>query len=364
MKSKIHSRLFIVAGPSQLLFLSAALLKNKEIEKQTYHDILVFRGANVDSQRRLLCDDIASKVWDWSKIVRLDDIDYHNSFDKNKVLKAHFINVKQVWVCMPYGEIEINLLLVFPSSKIIFFDDGLGSYAVPNTLGEYIKKPSFIKKKLALFLKRNINAFSNVIALKGDGLPSFYHANRYMLFSSFFKNQKNLAQNIIVDWSYLKTQVSKCSIKSNPKLNINNQKVCLILGQYFSLHGELDREDELLHYIKVCEKIEAEGYRILWKEHPKNPNPFYDNLKESFNSIENLNNYYSELLPIELLAKNLSVDLYLASTSTSLIILNKVFGSSILSTAPLLVDKMSGADKSVAYLLIEGLKKNQILRSL
>ncbi|WP_400076776.1 polysialyltransferase family glycosyltransferase [Winogradskyella sp. R77965] len=364
MKSNIKSRLFIVAGPSQLLFLSAALLKNKEIEKQTYNDILIFRGVNVDSQRRLLCDDIASKIWEWTKVVRLDDISYHNSPDKRKVLKAHFKSVIQIWVCMPYGEVEINLSLVFPSSKIIFFDDGLGSYVVPNTLGDYVNKPSFIKKKLALFLKRNVYAFFNIINLKESGFPSFYHANRYMLFSSFFKNQKNLSQNIIVDWSYLKTQVSKCSIKSNDSLDINDQKVCLILGQYFSLHGELDREEELLHYIKICKKIEANGFRILWKEHPKNPNPFFDNLKQSFNSIENLNDYYSELLPIELLAKNLSVDLYIASTSTSLIILNKVFGSRILSTAPLLVDKMSGADKSVACLLIKELKEEQILKSI
>lgn len=364
MKSKMNSRLFVVAGSSQLLFLSAALLKNKEIEADAFKDSLVFSGKGVDKKRRLISDNIAKKVWEWNTTVWLEDVDYYNTSNQIKLLEQQFAHVDEIWVCMPYAGVELNLSIAFPTSKIIYFDDGLGSYILPNTLKEYLRKPSFIKKKLSLYFKRSKNALKNMLKFKSIGWPAFNYHYRYMVFSEFHQNKNLPSRHVIVGWSYLKTQLLKCKIDINSKLQLKSQNTCLILGQYFSLFGYINREEELQHYSKLCKNLESQGYAILWKEHPKNSKPFYKDLQKEISSILNLNDYYDDAIPVELIVSNLDLQLYMAATSTSLIILDKVFNYNICSSAPLIEHHMVGADKVVANLIIKELNDSQLLTEL
>lgn len=358
-------RVFLLSGGSQLLFLSAALLKNKELEKdKEFKDILLFTSKDVDEKRISSSNVIAHKVWSWHDVIWFDDLGYHSAANKKNLLKERFQDVTQLWVCMPYGELELDMSTTFSSAKIIYFDDGLGSYVMPNTLKEYFEKPSFLKKKWSLYIKRTANALGDVFKMNGIGLPSLSYHRRYMLFSEYFQNSTLPPRHVIVDWSLLEEQLLKCQIDINPELNLKDQRACLILGQYFSLFGYLDRDEELQHYVKLCENLESKGYEILWKEHPKNTRPFYDDLSKQFGSIRNLNDYYDPSLPVEIIACNLDIDLYVASTSTSLIILNKVFNFNINCSAPVMEKYMVGADKFVANLLIDKLDDNQLLKQL
>ncbi|MFK7833708.1 MAG: polysialyltransferase family glycosyltransferase [Winogradskyella sp.] len=364
MESKMKSRLFIVSGPSQLLFLSAALLKNKELETEDFKDVILFKGKDIDSHKRSINLQIAHKVWNWHNILWLKEINFYNNSSQKKSVKKQFDSVDEIWVCMPYGLEELSLSVLFPSAKIVYFDDGLGSYAIPNTLKGYLKKPSFLKKKFSLYFKRTTQALKDVFKDKTFKMPSFSYYQRYMLFSEFSKNEVLPSKRVIVDWYYLKIQLVKCKVDINTHLQLKNKKTCLILGQYFSLFGYINRTQELQHYIKLCKNLESRGYAIIWKEHPKNSKPFYKDLKEEISSIQNLNDYYDDAIPIELIVSNLDVQLYLAATSTSLVILDKVFNYKVCSSAPLLEPYMVGADKFVANLLITKLDEDQLLKHL
>ena len=128
--------------------------------------------------------------------------------------------------------------------------------------------------------------------------------------------------------------------------------------------GFFDREEELNHYKKLCQYLYSEGYTILWKEHPKNRKPFFNELKATFTQIEDFNNYHSSYWPLEVVVKDFNIDLFIATTSTSIVVLDKVFGYATKSSAPLMIDKLQGADKQVAEILVERLNEEQLINKI
>ncbi|WP_406684195.1 alpha-2,8-polysialyltransferase family protein [Seonamhaeicola sp. MEBiC1930] len=354
-------RLFIVSGSSQILFLSAALLKSQRNYKCVESDVLIIRGEQISKERKKITETIANKTWSWSKIIWLDDLGFYQNTNKKSFIKSLFVKrVKEIWLSMPYAPIELQFSKIFSSARIVLFDDGLGSCAAPNTFSKYINSPSFIKKRFLLYFNKLTNWTRNVLSLKIEPFPSFSYKNKYTLFSKYGGNKNQAVKYTKVDWTDLKKQVSKILIQKNKYIPCNGP-ICLILGQYFSESGAITREEEVDEYKFICRHLNAEGYHIIWKEHPKNQKPFLQDLEKEFNEIINLNQYYSRYWPIEIIANDLEVHLYVSCTSTSLISLYGIKDANILSTAPRLQHKLSGADRTVANIMSKKLLDSQLL---
>ena len=66
MTNTLKHRIFLVSGPSQVLFLSAALVKDADLNTEVYADILVFSAVAYPKEKKAICEEIATTVWDWS----------------------------------------------------------------------------------------------------------------------------------------------------------------------------------------------------------------------------------------------------------------------------------------------------------
>ena len=270
----------------------------------------------------------------------------------------------QIWVCMPYGKVELVFTKHFYSTSIVRYDDGLGTYVIPRTLTELLKTPSFLKKQLNLVVAKSGRFVKDFLTLKRFSLPKLAPKKRYGLFASFVGSTAKNSKQVEVEWHYLKAQLEKFNLHDKAIVQPLEEKTCLILGQYFSLLGFFDREEELNHYKKLCQYLYSEGYTILWKEHPKNRKPFFNELKATFTQIEDFNNYHSSYWPLEVVVKDFNIDLFIATTSTSIVVLDKAFGYTTKSSAPLMIDKLQGADKQVAEILVERLNEEQLINKI
>ena len=358
----MKNRLFIGKGTSQLLFLAASLNKNKKIDRGNYRDILIFKGVNYELNLKFY-KKLISSIWTWHNLLFLDPEDENDYTDQIKKISKEYSQLNEIWVCMPFNRLEEELLCLYPSAKIVQYDDGLGSYVLPNTFFEYLAKPSLLNKHLRLYFKRLFNFFKKCLKLNFDAFPELGYKKKYRLFSNFHQKFNLYKKDIIVDWIYLKEEILRFDLKVK-KISKSDKKTCLVLGQYFSLYGYLDRQEELNHYLRLCKFIENQGYYIFWKEHPRNHNPFYNEIKQSIKSFENLSHSDGRDIPIELIASQLNIDLFVSVTSTSLITLNKLFNYKILSSAPLIKDKLVGADRFVAETLLINLNDKELLESM
>ena len=363
MINNTKSRIFIVTGPSQLLFLSATLLKDAELNNRVFRDILVFSSVSYPEETKVICKKIAKIVWQWDNIIWLTDIGYHKLKNKSKLISNIFtVSPAELWLCMPYNKVELEFQKYFYDASIVRYDDGLGTYVIPNTIFERLKTPSLFVKQLMLDLSKLGRSILDIIKLRNFSLPRIKPKIRYGLFVSFVQDSSKSLIN--VDWRYLSQQLDKFEIgDSNIEIQKGSKK-CLIIGQYFSLLGFLDRQEELNHYIELCNSLFREGFTILWKEHPKNKKPFFNDLQSKFEGIEDFNNYHSSYWPLEIVVKDMNIDLFIATTSTSLINLEKVFGFKTKSSVLLMKDKLVGADKEVAEILLKNLKPEQLINLL
>ena len=363
MENKLLSRLFVVSGPSQLLFLGAALKNHLRNDRKSYFNLLLLRGDNISSTRKKITVKIAYSILNWEDIIWIDNQEYLDNNNRNSFLKSKIPkDIREIWLCMPFAPIELNLRLLFYYANVYFFDDGLGSCVRPISYLDYIKKPSFIKKSLALSYYKLKFWFSDLINLKINNLPSFGFKKEYLLFSTFIEKNKQNSKIVVVDWQYLKEIVSEITVDRENLLISPEKKKCLIIGQFFSSNDSTKRSDEQKKYTHVCEKMISLGYSVIWKEHPKNPDPFWDELKNDFGSnLYNLDDYYSFHWPIEVILNNFKIDLCVSCTSTSLITINRLFGAEILSFSPRLIPILKGSDREVAILLSKRLHKSELL---
>jgi len=364
MKSKsTSSRLFVISGPAQLLFLGTALYKHSRKALEENNDILILRGDNVSQKRKVITEEIANKILNWGRIIWLDNADYFKQKDKKEFLRKIIPEwINEIWLCMPYAPVELNLQTIFYSAKVIFFDDGLGSCVRPISILDHVNKPSFIKKNLVFNLSKTMTWLRDSFLMRSKGMLSLGIKKQYLLFSDFLKIKNKKSKNIDMDWVDLNTIVSQFNVKEEKPLLFSNDKTCLVIGQFFSNNDSISRELELKEYLRVCEKMIDEGYDVIWKEHPKNPNPFWNDLKSVFNNkVHNLDDYYSFYWPIEILINTINVNMCISCTSTSLITINRIFGIKIMSFSPRLASKLIGSDREVAILLSETLDKSELL---
>ena len=102
MNDKLKCRLFLVSGPSQLLFLSAALVKDADLNTEVYADILVFSAVAYPKEKKAICEEIATTVWYWSRIVWLPEIGYFNEGNTIEILSELSVQspVNYGFVCL------------------------------------------------------------------------------------------------------------------------------------------------------------------------------------------------------------------------------------------------------------------------
>ena len=351
-------RLVLVSGPAQILFLSAALLRDERERKNAALDSLVFISPCYSIEQKEICYDIAKSVWEWDNIIWLNETDYFDGAYFKCLSSIFECTFDQIWLAMPFGRVEMEFRKYFFNVPVTLYDDGLASILYWNKWRVLVHL-SILKKIVLLYVYQWLNYLRYFKSSEHKILPKLLPRIRYSLFNGVRAVRRNSQYNISVEWSCLKQQLDKINI---PNVSGKIQgKTCLILGQYFSSTGVISRNKEIEHYTKLCEHFRSRGYAVFWKEHPKNKLPYFDELIVSLDYVQDLNQYYPSLLPIEIVGKDLGIDVFVSVTSSSLLILNQAFGFRIVSSAPVLVNYLNGADRKIADFLMSWLREDQLI---
>ena len=100
----------------------------------------------------------------------------------------------------------------------------------------------------------------------------------------------------------------------------------LILGQSLSRWEVLTRAQEVAIYRQVVDTILANGYDVLWKEHPRTQESFFPDLAGNVapGRLQELDLPFA--LPVELVADRLGLSACVAGISTALFYLPRLYG--------------------------------------
>lgn len=356
MSSTREARVAIVLGPAQLLFLSASLRQ----AGQDRDDFLILAGKDISPERKAIMEDIAQRVWPWQGTVWGDDIVSNNAPKTlTGCLKAARCladrvgarNVREVWLCQPLGPEESSLMLAYPAADIVVSDEGLGGY-LHIRMQDILRHPSIIRKWARLALRRYIALLRFERKLLPGPLSIVSIKRRYLLLPELVPSSGHGIEAI--NKVHLKSAMATCAIASPvlPGTIGPGQKRILILGQYLSHSGNrLTWKEELGYYADVCRELSPKG-EIYWKEHPKNPRPFYKHLVVWFPALRDFDAEFVKGYPVEITLGRSDFKVCVAATSTALFTLQRLTDLRSYSFVDRILSRLVGSDREVANLIL------------
>ena len=374
-------RVCSVIGTWQLVTLVASLKQAEADAKSSgksgqYEDYLImYETAGVPDEFKQILQRMAEAAWPWKKIVWAYDV-LHSDFDVKQRDYARLLgtlqervgvpaqNVGEVWVCWLTRPAEKLLFGAFPRAQIVLYEDGLISY-LPIQMAERLPIPSDapFPKSLRLAVKQGVMDLSPVRRFRHSGWElDPRHLARlsraYLLLSPTEPLPQTIAHVPRVDVSdthvravLQKIAQSRAGEIAQATANASGSAGrVLILGQALSRNHVMNRNDELAFYQSVVQTVLDKGYAVLWKEHPRISEPFFDDLQAfaverlgvPAARMERLN--LPHAFPVELVADKLNLAACVAGTSAALFYLARLYGIACTTFAGDLLPRMQGAD--------------------
>lgn len=351
------TRLFVVGGVSQLYFLVASLESEKErIGSITTTDYLVLTGVQLTDKRRIITENVARKVWNWTKIIWKEEFEkdlISNQILKNKKILVNIReeiglnSVDELWLCVPFGKTEKIFYYAFPDAKIVYSEEGLGGYIQNNDLKSLLKHPSIFKKKCKIFFNRFVlNHYLNK-KTNFNLWPLKSFEKSYFLFPELLTSKSKSRSCFKIKKTHFFEVLDK--LKTND-ISLQEGHKCLILGQCFHKFGMLTWEEEKKLYENTCKQILGQGINVYWKEHPKNNKPFFASFQLD-ERLKNLNDFFDFEMPVEIIANDLDFDFFVSATSTSLIIFQEYYSKTSYTIASLFKKYLTGKAYKVLKLV-------------
>ncbi len=180
---------------------------------------------------------------------------------------------------------------------------------------------------------------------------------RYLLLPELLSKQGSRIR--AVEDANIKAAFSAADIGGAAATVSAGQRV-LILGQYCYVWNPFSWEEELAHYLAVCRQLAPLG-ELFWKEHPKNPRPFYDALAVEVPTLQNFETESEAGYPVELTISRGGFTSCVSATSTALFTLPKLTGIRSYTFVDRLIGTLVGADAEVAALIREHISPLQEL---
>lgn len=367
---KRGNRLCCVFGTWQLLSLVASLRQsaNDETTSVTYDDYLVlYETAGVSDQFKVSLADLASRVWNWKRIVwGYDLLTSQRRYGQLQILKVHRTiratvgldkgSVDEIWTCFINRPSEKLVLDAYPKAKIQLYEDGLTSY-LPLEADPEMPHSAGVRAKIDRVIRAGLIRLSPAYRHRRSAHKiDRRHLSRVGSFYSLLDNlPAPLALSGIprrqVPSSLMRDVIQYASLpnlQNNDRCTKSGKPRILMLGQALSRNGIMPYEQEAAIYRDVAGQLIEKGFEIVWKEHPRIRQPFFAELLKvaltqgSPDAVTEADLAYA--LPIELLAPNLGVVGCVAGTSAALLYLNWLYGMGVFTFAGALVPFMSGAD--------------------
>lgn len=305
-----RQRLFFVNGPWQAIVALSALLTARGSLEATrdLENRLVIVGARYRPETLAVLEQIFRRVLGpvATLTLRIEDARWRrllsgyrsrrirSSLDSAGLLDA----VAEVWaIDFSYGLV----LSAYGETPRYLFEDGIISYVHYNgyatggarsamtrsALGHYVCRPDLMCSPAPNLRRISAEAMREIIALvRGPSLTAARQAPG----------------------------------------SVSREKTALLLGQGLHRSLRLARSDELSVYAEACARLTKQGYRVLWKDHPRDHRPFYDELRERFGDAVIETRREAQFWPVETLLDGLALDLCVGATCSTLIYGQYLFG--------------------------------------
>jgi hypothetical protein len=331
-------------GTWQLIILVAALRQATHDPGET-KNILVLYGPGLSNEMKSLMIAMAKSLWDWEKIVWADDLldkpigGQKNFISLSKAL-AERIKIDQaheIWLCKLAEPPEKLLAEVYSNADITLYEDGLHTY-VPQPPFQWLLFTPKTYPRLAgiaiqrwLFDDRRPDKRTQKVWFSRHHLHRLHNAYLYIARDIRVPYPLNRTAHIhLIEDNFLQSAIDQSvEILDDAHLALDkmpDKRNILFLGQCFSRWNIIEREKELALYNRVIENLISKGFFVIWKEHPRNNEPFYPDLASNLPSDRISEIQMPTGLPIELAIRKLPDLCLVGSTTSPLIYFPHLFG--------------------------------------
>jgi len=288
----------LVIGPWQLVSLCAALRSRPSLARARY--ILLVHIPDGHNSLVELTVRLAASLWDWDRILAVDrvlrpkiettewplPVSAWRHAVREVVGETH---VKALWISH-LSEIYDKLLMeTYPRVPVYLYEDGLSTVTwtyIPQRASLGIHDISTWSR---LLLRGRLGRHRASIRLSGQRAQASYLARVVTVYTVFedgwrslFNSQGTITRQRVPREILFRTVAearlwygSHDSTAGRGVAGVNN---VLFLGQSLSRYGALSRQCECELYVQAILEVLAKGYHVIWKEHPREENPMFDDL--------------------------------------------------------------------------------------
>lgn len=343
-------RLCITVGPWQTVVLECALRMHINAGGAESAGVLCF---NAKGAHELLYREVAQlsetlREWDRVEWVQgslrdlscavIGGLDFSVSLNRNRVT--------ELWL-PKFGPEEGRMARQFPRAKVFVYEDG--AYAYSQGIRGYAGLRLLSKLKRCfwqLLPSALVRRFYCCEAYYGflNGalkLPSYYKGFDSRLIDVFLL--KELSQQLLGQGHVMPPELM-------------DDRSVVFIGQCFSSLGQMSRSGEFSQYLAAVQRVLDQGGRVLWKEHPRNLEGFYQDIQAQLGSDNFLDfdELFQSNLPFDVVVCGMKLKGIVSVSSTALLMGKFVHN---LSVARVDCHKINGAN-SVADNLVSLIKAN------
>jgi hypothetical protein len=363
-------RVCVCRGTWQLLTLSASLREHERVGGPRLRTTLALSGERLSQAMRRRLDDFAARLGledvRWiddvvAEATRLSDRD----FARRLALLRRRLGAgapDEVWIANPRSPLDRVVLEAFPRSRLVLYEDGLGTYAAPwadaaplalrlrITARTLLAGTGRAPGRRARLLQRGVRPLGRR-ARQPDAV--YLHLAHVLGVPPLHR-----ASARVVEPAVLRAVLERVAYRPEEAPNARPggpapRGTALVLGSSYSFWGAMSRAEELELYAGVVSRVAAAGYDVLWKEHPRTLAPFLPELRRAAPEA-NLRAFGEDpAVPLELYLLRRTVDLLVAGTSSSLLYVPLLLGdrTRVATFAPWLAGLVGGPRRDIVRLV-------------
>lgn len=370
-------RVCCVFGPWQLVTLLAALEKNANGASASDCEdyLLLYETAGVPDTFKHAVRTMAQTAWPWKKIIEVYEV-LTNEKNVNQrqyegllsTLRQHLgadaERVGEIWTCLATRPAERLVFEAFPQARISVYEDGLISYLPVTVAARW--QPGYKPRNTVEALLMPLRAFEENIApvkrfrrhlWKVDPRHLARVHNVYFQLSPAVRTPE-IWRDVpchFVEYTFLRRALARVEPALPPEAwtDIEPEGApdrVLILGQALARNNIMSRDEERGFYTTVLETVLERDWRVLWKEHPRISQPYFDELHAWANArsaewgarLRRLS--LPHAYPVELVANRLDLAGCVSGTSAAPFYLRGLYDLPCYTFAGTLREKMKDVD--------------------
>lgn len=308
-------RLCITVGPWQTVVLECALRMHNNTGGTECAGILCFnaKGAHASLYRVVSQLSESLRAWDEIGWVQgpLRDLSCATVGGMDFSVSSNRCRVTELWL-PKFGPEEGRLARQFPLAKVFVYEDG--AYAYSQGIRGYAGLRLLSKLKRCFW-----QLLPSTLVRRYYCCEAYYgFLNGALKLPSYYKG----FDSRVIDAAYLQelSQQLLGEGKVMPAELLDGRSVVFI-GQCFSFFELMSRADELSLYLTAVERVLAKGERVLWKEHPRNPTGFYEDIQAQLGSDNFLDfdELFHSTLPFDVVVSGMKLKGIVSASSTALL---------------------------------------------